>query len=110
MNGWFDKNPAHRTDSEAENQHVCSSVIRKMQGKVNLACALKNFIRTPGFDFPAVKIVYEVQLHTRHFGNSFLILQKKRNLVLTTPKIRKKRCISNITKTQEMQDFVGNCP
>ena len=87
-----------------------SSVIRKMRGKVNLACALKNFIRTPGFDFPAVKIVYEVQLHTRHFGNSFLILQKKRNLVLTTPKIRKKRCISNITKTQEMQDFVGNCP
>jgi hypothetical protein len=48
-----------------------------MRGKVNLACALKNFICTPGFDFPAVKIVYEVQLHTRHFGNSFLILQKK---------------------------------
>lgn len=23
MNGWFDKNPAHRTDSEANNQHVC---------------------------------------------------------------------------------------
>jgi hypothetical protein len=67
-----------------------------MQGKVNLACALKNFICTPGFDFPAVKIVYEVQLHTRHFGNSFLILQKKRNLVLTTPKIRKKRLISPV--------------
>jgi hypothetical protein len=23
MNGWFDKNPAHRIDSEADNQHVC---------------------------------------------------------------------------------------
>jgi hypothetical protein len=53
--------------------------------------------------------VYEVQLHTRHLGNSFLILQKKRNLVLTTPKIRKKCCISNIPITTKIKDFVGNC-
>jgi hypothetical protein len=108
MNGWFDKNPAHRTDSEAEIQDVCSSVIRKMQGKVNLACALKNFICTPGFDFPAVKIVYEVQLHTRHFGNSFLILQKKRNLVLTTQKLRKKRCICLIAVNTILQVFFSD--
>ena len=84
-----------------------SSAIRKMQGKVNLACALKNFICTPGFDFPAVKIVYEVQLHTRHFGNSFLILQKKRNLVLTTPKIRKKRLISPVSIFKELPVLVS---
>lgn len=85
-----------------------SSVIRKMRGKVNLACALKNFICTPGFDFPAVKIVYEVQLHTRHFGNSFLILQKKRNLVLTTQKLRKKRCICLIAVNTILQVFFSD--